>query len=304
MNILRRVIKFLLSRLNKNLIKLIYFILSDIKFFFTKIVNIISRPKISVVIFTFNSASTISECLNSVLSQKTKFKFEVIIMDDSSTDKTLDICRNILNNSVLKSKIIRNKFNTYKYNYLSTIKKAFTKSAGQFIAIIDGDDFWTSNNKLEQQFKLLENNPTFVLCFTQYAYGLDPLHTDIYPYEKVLDQLILTGESYSKLNNLIGKSTVMVNKELFVFPQKDLPHDIALDWLLWAFQLEKLKAIFLPQVTTFYRIHEGGSHSGLGVRGKKMMELRTLTEIVDLCPKFRTNWDLKKTAWENDIKAL
>lgn len=267
-------------------------------------VNIISRPKISVVIFTFNSSSTISECLNSVLSQKTQFKFEIIIMDDCSTDETLDICKNILNNSVLKSKIIKNKFNTYNYNYLSTIKKAFTKSSGKFIAIIDGDDFWTSNNKLEQQFKLLENNSTFVLCFTQYAYGSDPLHTDIYPYEKVLDQLMLTGESYSKLNNLIGKSTVMLNKELFVFPKKYLPPDIAIDWLLWAFQLERLEAIFLPEVTTFYRVHAGGSHSGLGVKDKKMMELRTLTEIVDLCPNFRTNWELKKTSWENDIKVL
>jgi len=113
---------------------------------------------VSVVCITYNQVSYIEKAFKSFLMQKTNFKFEIIIHDDASSDGTKDILKKY--SSLFPDKIILilqdknqysqgiNIFNSYIYPIVR----------GKYIALCEGDDFWTDSNKLQIQFNYMENN--------------------------------------------------------------------------------------------------------------------------------------------------
>lgn len=111
---------------------------------------------VSVAMISFNHEKYIEQALESVLMQKTNFKFEIIIGDDCSTDKTQEIVSKYCNKypGLIKG-ILRNK----NIGALNNVYDVFTRCKGKYIAILEGDDYWTSNTKLQKQFEVLEHNP-------------------------------------------------------------------------------------------------------------------------------------------------
>jgi len=116
--------------------------------------NIISRdsPCVSIIIPTFNRASFISQSIRSVLSQ-TFTDFEIIIIDDASTDNTLEVVEPFLySSSVVFIQNLENKGISRNRNYGISIAK------GKYIAMLDSDDVWIDINKLSSQVSYLEHN--------------------------------------------------------------------------------------------------------------------------------------------------
>ncbi|MCB7480608.1 glycosyltransferase [Christiangramia sediminis] len=125
---------------------------------------------VSVCIQTYNQENYISQCLESILSQKTSFKIEILIGEDSSSDNTREICieyakkypdkiRLFLHhraNNILVQGRNTGLFNSF-FNVFS--------SKGKYIAYCDGDDYWTDELKLEKQVSFLENNANYSLCY-------------------------------------------------------------------------------------------------------------------------------------------
>jgi glycosyltransferase involved in cell wall biosynthesis len=122
----------------------------------------IIKPLVSVDIITYNHEKFINESLDSVLMQITNFVFEIVICDDYSNDNT----RNILLEYYKKypEKIIL-RFNNQNVglsnNYFDN-KKA---CRGKYIAILEGDDYWTDPYKLQKQVDFMETHPEFSMCF-------------------------------------------------------------------------------------------------------------------------------------------
>lgn len=121
-------------------------------------------PLISVCIVTYNHQAYISDCLNSVLAQYGNFRLEVLIGDDTSSDNTAAIIHKIKNQyqggiSIHLFTHEKNLGPAKNYQYL--IKKA----QGQFIAHLDGDDFWLPG-KLQTQLYFLSNTPDCPACYT------------------------------------------------------------------------------------------------------------------------------------------
>ena len=125
---------------------------------------------VTVCIQTYNQENYISQCLESILSQKTSFKIEILIGEDSSSDNTRNICINYANkypdkirlflhhrvNNILVQGRNTGLFNSF-FNVFS--------SKGKYIAYCDGDDYWTDELKLEKQVSFLENNANYSLCY-------------------------------------------------------------------------------------------------------------------------------------------
>lgn len=135
-----------------------------------KIINTV-RPIVSVCVPTYQHKNFIARCLDSILNQKTNFYFEIILGEDESTDGTREICigyaekfpdiiRLFLRSG--KDKIFINGKPTGRFNLLENLKAA----KGKYIALCDGDDYWTDENKLQEQISFLENNPDYSMCFT------------------------------------------------------------------------------------------------------------------------------------------
>jgi len=111
---------------------------------------------ISVVLATYNRSGTIKRAIDSVLSQSYK-NFELIVINDGSTDNTLDILKNYNDPRI---RIIDNKENI---GFVKSLNKGIKLGRGEFIARIDDDDYWCDNAKLEQQINFLKNNPDHIL---------------------------------------------------------------------------------------------------------------------------------------------
>jgi glycosyltransferase involved in cell wall biosynthesis len=121
------------------------------------------EPLVSVNIATYNHKLFIVKCIESVLMQKTNFPIEVIIHDDASTDGTSEIVREYAQKNENVVAIIQD-FNLWSKGQNPTVEYGLLSSKGKYIAICDGDDFWTDEYKLQKQFDFLESNKDFSIC--------------------------------------------------------------------------------------------------------------------------------------------
>ena len=120
---------------------------------------------LSICCLTYNHEQYLKECIDGFISQKTNFKFEIIIHDDASTDKTLDIIE--MYSSLYPDIIVPiiQKENQYSKGIKPIFKYVFPKSKGKYIALCEGDDYWTDPYKLQKQVDFLEANPEYSICF-------------------------------------------------------------------------------------------------------------------------------------------
>lgn len=116
--------------------------------------------QVSVCVVTYNQEKYIAECLDSLVSQKTNFKFEIIVGEDCSTDST----RNIVQRYIDKyPNLIIPLFHSKNVGYVENIKQVYMAAKGNYIAHMDGDDM-ALPNKLQQQFNMMEINPQAIIC--------------------------------------------------------------------------------------------------------------------------------------------
>ena len=115
---------------------------------------------------TYNHEPYIRQCLEGFVMQKTNFLFEAVVHDDASTDKTADIIREFATKYPEIIKPIYQTENQYSKHdgSLTRIMNAHTR--GKYIALCEGDDYWTDPLKLQKQVDLLEANPEYSMCFT------------------------------------------------------------------------------------------------------------------------------------------
>ena len=124
------------------------------------------KPLVTVSCIAYNHEKYIGKALDSFLMQKTDFPFEIVIHDDASTDRTADIIREY---AFRYPEIIRPMYQTEnQYSKgISNISGAFNfpRAKGKYIAMCEGDDYWTDETKLQRQADYMESHPECTLCF-------------------------------------------------------------------------------------------------------------------------------------------
>jgi glycosyltransferase involved in cell wall biosynthesis len=200
--------------------------------------------KVSVIIPTYNRAEYICETLESVFTQ-TYPDFEVIIVDDGSTDHTKDVLKPYLNRVQY----------IYKNNGgpASARNTGIRASTGKYIAFLDSDDLWMPD-KLQVQADFLEAHPEYAMVFSGYEFigerKVKHLKKPRVFYDCTVDAL-LEG-------NKIATLTVMVRKEVFDVVGKfdEDPQIIALeDYSFWLRVAPKYKIAYVDRPLAKYRIH-------------------------------------------------
>lgn len=121
----------------------------------------IANIKVSISCLAYNHSDYIRKCLESFLMQKTNFSFEVIIHDDASTDNTASIIKEYEDKFPKIIKPIYQKENQYSKGVKPTAKFNFPRCKGKYIALCEGDDYWTDPLKLQKQVDFLENNTSY-----------------------------------------------------------------------------------------------------------------------------------------------
>ena len=161
-----------------------------------------NTPLVAVFMISYNQQDYITEALESVLNQETDFRFQVILSDDCSTDYTKNRITDFLENHPKKdwvTFISQNKNLGWIPNFIFTLQKC-QDSGAKYIAMCEGDDFWTNPDKLQKQINLLESNDNIVLACHRYK--------ELYSNGKTRDCPFFRKDFFS-------------GKNQFLFTQKD-----------------------------------------------------------------------------------
>lgn len=208
-------------------------------------------PTVSVICITYNQEAYIRQALDGFVSQKTNFAFEVIVADDCSKDNTQSIVMEYANNfpKVIKP-ILRKKNLGPQHNFYD----ALNKTTAKYIALCEGDDYWTDPTKLQRQVDFMESHPDHGLCF-------HPV-TVHYENNEQPDTIFPDREQRRRftVENLLGGNFIQTNSVLYRRQQyQDMPTNILpLDWYLHLFHAQFGKIGFIDRVMAVYRRHPGG----------------------------------------------
>lgn len=126
-----------------------------------------SRPTVSVLCATFNHASYLRSCVEGLLKQNTTFGFEIILCDDASADGTTDLVREF-DAKHENVRAICHPENQYSQGFMPR-DFLLPAARGKYVTWCEGDDLWTDPLKLQKQVDLLERNPDFAGCYTDFS---------------------------------------------------------------------------------------------------------------------------------------
>lgn len=128
--------------------------------------------KLCILVPTFNHGKFITQMLDGALSQKTNFDFEIIIGDDASTDDNATIIKEYSDRFPDKIRAFLHPQNLgpkhpKELGGKNNVAFLFAQCTAEYIALCEGDDFWTDDLKLQKAFDFLENNQEYALCHHQ-----------------------------------------------------------------------------------------------------------------------------------------
>lgn len=220
----------------------------------------VKLPLVSISCITYNQAKYIRQCLDGFLMQETKFPFEILIHDDASTDGTEEIIKeyHALHPSIIKP--LYEAENQWVKGRKGSAVFNFPRAKGKYIALCEGDDYWTSPSKLQQQISFLEKHPDFAGSCSD-THIVDAAGNKI----SLPDVFVDYGEKVDLNFNDVVTSQTPFHTASFVFRREVIDHLPA--WFLNApyadrpliYLTAKMGEIRrIPEMLSAYRKHPGG----------------------------------------------
>lgn len=207
---------------------------------------------VSISCATYNHESYIRQCLEGFVMQKTNFEFEILIHDDASTDGTTTIIREYVDKYPNLIKPIFQTENQYSKGVPISQTYNWPRARGKYIALCEGDDYWTDPYKLQKQVDFLEANP---------EYGMVYGKVRLFNQEKGEFGHRILGEEIKDYSDLIIKNKIQTLSVMF---RKHLQQryvdevGVGKKWLmgdapLWLFFVFESKIKFLDEIFGVYR---------------------------------------------------
>ena len=219
------------------------------------------KYKVSVVLMTYNHARFVAEALDSILMQQTNFDFEIVALDDASTDGTRDIIMRYADAHPGKFSLAFNETNLGLGPAGAANEWRVRQSVtGTYIAHLDGDDYWTDARKLQRQVDFLDNNPEFVLCAHDYIVRNEWLGQEAVPRKLRTDTTLEMAQLLDGCP-LHESSLLYRNGVLPKWPHEFLDLGFS-DWPLVILLAQRGGVRLLADPMAVYRLHSGGAWSG------------------------------------------
>lgn len=228
-----------------------------------------NNPLVSICCVTYNHENYIRQCLDGFVMQQTTFEYEILVHEDASTDSTAKILKEYESKYPHLFRCVYQTVNQFKIqNTLTNI--LFTMARGKYIALCEGDDYWTDPLKLQKQVDFLEANPDYNICFhkvqifnqEENKFNIDTITREVSETTKI--------EDLARGNFMHTPSVLMRNN--FTIPKWFSKSPIG-DWTLYMIVLKDKKIKKLDDVMAVYRVHKAS------VWASKSAEYRILNTI-------------------------
>lgn len=234
-----------------------------------KSINTVEKSSIIIttIIISYNHEKYIEKAIESAVQQQGHFIHEILISDDFSSDNT----QQIINKYEKKyPDLIKNVSNKKNIGISSNIKKCFSLANGKYVAILEGDDYWTDNRKLEKQMMFLEQNKDCSMCFSRVKFLGISGETTLSDIQNNLPNKF-TGQTIIECKDL----SVIINLSTCMFISKymkNLPNvlyryrfsEVSLQFYLE----QKGKIGFISTPLSVYRQNKNGCWTGANITDK------------------------------------
>jgi hypothetical protein len=233
--------------------------------------------KLSIIMPVFNEERTIAQSLESALFQRADFAFEVIVVDDCSTDRTPQIVEKLIPHFP-RLRLVRSERNLGKG---SSVMRAYDLARGTYFHILDGDDFFVSWEKIQKQVEFLENNNDFFAIAHntailhdsgEYSFVRNALQPKSFEYEACINSGFYCHTS-SYMFRKIG------DRLPDYFRENAMRGDTAL-FFYHAFN-SKTKVRYVPDIASVYNFHGAGLWSRLSKEDRDRLNLDVLETLRD-----------------------
>lgn len=231
--------------------------------------NKIDSPKelimVSIKCLVYNHEKFIRETLEGFIMQKTNFRFEAIVHDDASTDNTANIIREYAEKypGIIKPIYeIENQYSKKDSSLSRIINEACT---GKYIAMCEGDDYWTDPYKLQKQVDFLESHPDYVLCSHRYR----KFYQNTLSFDNSILPRYFNKDFTFDLNYYILREDWVTQPLTCMYRASAFDYDYYMkfknkkDLIFFYVLLKRGKGVLLNDCMGVYRIHEKGVWSGL-----------------------------------------
>lgn len=212
--------------------------------------------KVNIILITYNQSLYIRQALDSIMMQQTDHDIEIIVADDASTDDTLDIIKEYARNSEFKFTFLLSKNNLgYNLNY----KRAIEACNGDYIAIMEGDDYWSDPKRIDKHIGFLENHRECSMTFNRIVFYFqdktdyvlkDWSFNEDYHYYTLREQIV--GNKIGNLSACVFRRKIFDNLKPGLFDLR------VADWMLGIIFGQYGFIAELKDPMSVYRIHGNG----------------------------------------------
>lgn len=228
----------------------------------------ITVPTVIIRCISYNQHDYIGECLEGFVNQRTNFPFVALVHDDASTDKTDEIIRIYEDKYPDKIFAVCDNENRYQTHSLGFVMDLLIDAFNpKYIAICEGDDYWSDVNKLQKQVDYMEKHPECVMCHGDCgvingSYKKAPIHYDDEPY---------FGPGHIHTYTINSLTTLYRYDAYKKIPNYRYKHNwIMGDYPLWIELSREGKFHYFPEIFGMYRVlSNSASHSTDGEKIKQ-----------------------------------
>lgn len=277
-------------------------------------VSIINNDNILVAIncFTYNQEPYIRECLEGFVMQKTNFKFVAIVHDDASTDRTADIIREYEAKYPDIIKPIYETENQYSKNdgSLGRIMEAAIDATGaKYVALCEGDDYWTDPYKLQKQVDFLEGHGEYSICCHRLLFYFEDIcqFKPKFEHNKFNEDEIVTFTNYENLRNWFTETSSVMYRSNVANDDYRKKYKYSRDAHFCYHILKKGKGAYLPFVGSVYRKHSGGVYTSMSISKTQYISYKIYKELMENNPDDSIIYDFfieSRAKNLNDIRYL
>jgi glycosyltransferase involved in cell wall biosynthesis len=230
--------------------------------------------KLSVILITFNQEKTIARAIESALNQKTDFPYEILIGEDCSTDGTRAIVERFQSEHPHIIRLLPSEKNVGPNE---NFRRTRVVSTGEYLAALEGDDYWTSPHKLQRQVDFLDRHPECSLCFHNativYVDSERPSHPYCRPEQKEFSDFEdILAENFIPTCAVVyrGQLRAEVPVRALRLRMGDWPQNIAYSL--------RGRLGYINDIMAVYTRHESGVWSGASTQDK----IASITEMYEL----------------------